>query len=99
MPVCLINAQAFSFMNLTRFPDFTSEELLRQFIGSVQKGKANGDFMALAERALQAEESTQDNGTSGVGDTSDSSSVGDTSDSSSVGYTSDCGGLHVYLKL
>lgn len=50
---------------LERFPDFTSEELLQQFIGSVHKRKADREFMALIERALQAEVSVQDNGQSG----------------------------------
>ncbi|XP_068755853.1 uncharacterized protein [Montipora capricornis] len=50
---------------LERFPDFTSEELLQQFIGSVHKRKADREFLALIERALQAEVSVHDNGKSG----------------------------------
>lgn len=42
-----------------RFPDFTSEELLQKFVGSVRKGKADKEFMALIERALHAEVSVQ----------------------------------------
>lgn len=53
---------SFFVIAVCRFPDFTSEGLLHQFICSVRKGKVGGDFIALVERALQAEASAKDNG-------------------------------------
>ena len=50
----IISQHSIYFMN-SRFPDFTSEDVLMQFSGSIKKGKAGGDYQALVERALKAE--------------------------------------------
>ena len=48
----VISQHSIYFMN-SRFPDFTSEDVLMQFSGSIKKGKASGDYQALVERALR----------------------------------------------
>ncbi|XP_015761745.1 PREDICTED: uncharacterized protein LOC107340856 [Acropora digitifera] len=45
-----------------RFPDFTSDDLLKQFSGSIKKGKAGTDYQALIERALKTELAEDDSG-------------------------------------
>ncbi|PFX18003.1 hypothetical protein AWC38_SpisGene17665 [Stylophora pistillata] len=50
-----------SMFKCLRFPHFTGREVLQPFISTVKKGKAIAEFMALVERALQAEVAEEDN--------------------------------------
>ena len=47
-----------------RFPHFTEDDVLQPFVSTVRKWKASAEFMALVERALQAEVAEEDNGIS-----------------------------------
>lgn len=53
----------FSLLDI-RFPHFTGDDVLQPFVSTVKKGKASAEFMALIERALQAEVAEEDNGIS-----------------------------------